>query len=113
MVGAMRDLILFKQPVNTIVIGGGYETTWEPLIQVACKAEPIRSKRTLQDSQVQLNDAMKFTIRPFTPGFSKSNLIEYLGHDYTINSVENVDQRNRFIEIIAVTNGESPVPIVT
>jgi hypothetical protein len=27
--------------------------------------------------------------------------------------VENVDQRNRFIEIIAVTNGESPVPIVT
>lgn len=112
MIGSMRERITLKQPVNTMVEGGGHITTWVLFENEWAKVEPVKSLYGLQDSQYKLQDALRFTIRSIF-SFSPTWLIQYRGRDYTISSIKNINQRDRFQEVIAITNNDSPTPITT
>lgn len=106
MIGQMRDRIIFKSPVNTPVPGAGTETTYVKAFEDWTKIKPLRSTRFLQDNQIELQDGFRFDIRyRLTPQPNKSMLIEYEGKDYTINSIIEKNERQRYWEITAVTNG--------
>lgn len=105
-IGSMRDRVIFKEPVNTSVPGAGWQTTYQTSFEDWTKIEPLTSNRTLQDSQIQLQDGFRFNIRyRDTPQPNKSMLVEYEGRDYTINSIVEVNERKRYWQIVAVTDG--------
>lgn len=106
-IGSMRDRVTFKEPVNTPVPGAGHETTYITSFTDWTKIEPLTSSRNLQDSQIELQDGFRFNIRyRIAPQPNKSMLVEYDGKDYTINSIVEVNNRKRYWQIVAVTNGK-------
>lgn len=114
MIGQMRDRVLIKSQVDTPVPGAGATTTYVPFLECWTRIEPLNSNRVFQDSQINLNDGFKFSIR-FSTSFiiDKTMLVEYLGKDYTINGIQDVKARNRFLIITAITNGAPIQPIIT
>jgi SPP1 family predicted phage head-tail adaptor len=102
MIGQMRDRVLIKSQLDV------------PFLTCWTKIEPISSSRTLQDSQINLNDGFRFTIR-FSTSYTidKTMLVEYLGKDYTINGIQDVKNRDRFLIITAITNDQPIQPIIT
>lgn len=113
-IGSMRDRVIFKEPVNTPVPGGGSVSEWVVAFEDWTKIEPLRSSRRLEDSQIQLQDGFRFNIRYRTMDHpTKSMLVEYEGKDYTINSIVEVNERKRYWEIVAITNNEPAVPVGT
>lgn len=113
MIGSMRSRITFRQPTTVLVPGGGHIASFEVVYSVFAKAEPLKSPRELENSQIQMDRTIKFTTRQLRPSPTKSWLIYYLGSDYTINDIRVIDERNRFMEIIATSNGLPPEPFPT
>lgn len=114
MIGQMRDRVLIKSQVDSSVPGAGAETTYVIYLTCWTKIEPLTSSRIFQDSQLNLNDGFIFSIR-FSTAYTitKTMLVEYQGKDYTINSIKDVHNRNRFLVITAITNDQSIQPIIT
>lgn len=114
MIGSMRQRIKIKVPMSSQNADGGGSTFYELGGEYWCKVENINSSRALEDSQVQLNDSKRFTFRYMEPPvIDKSILIEYLGRDYTVNSVKIYQDRFRYYEVVGQTNGLPLEPIVT
>lgn len=106
-IGSMRDRVVFKAPVDTPVSGAGFSSEYVFSFEEWTKVEPLTSRRTLQDNQIELVDGMRFNVRwRATPQPNKSMLVEYEGKIYTINSIVELDQRKRYWQIIAMTTGE-------
>lgn len=106
-IGSMRDRVVFKAPVDTPVSGAGFVSEYVFSFEEWTKVEPLTSRRTLQDNQIELVDGMRFNVRwRATPQPNKSMLVEYEGKIYTINSIVELDQRKRYWQIVALTTGE-------
>lgn len=115
MIGAMRDRIILKRPVDTDTEGAGGDTAWEYVFTEWSKVVILSSNNRIINSQFQLQDGFNFYIRyrP-VPQITKGMLIEYNGADYSIISIQQImDNRRRFWQITANTNGDSPQPIIT
>jgi len=115
MIGAMRDRILIKGPVDIPAAGAGADTIWILVLEDWCQAVPISSDKRLINSQQQLQDGYTFTVRyRSAPQPNKSMLIEYNGADYSIEGIEQImNNRQRFWRITATTNGDSVQAITT
>lgn len=114
MIGQMRDRVLIKAQFDTPVPGAGANTVYVPYLACWTKIQPISSNRVFQDSQLNLNNGFSFSIR-FSTAFTidKTMLVEYLGKDYTINGIKEINNRKRFLVITAVTNDQPVQPIIT
>lgn len=102
MIGQMRHKITFKAPTSVPVGGGGTATTYAEVLTDRCEAKQLTSSRDLVEQQTTLTTTYTFKLRwrtGFTP--SKSMLITYEGQDYSINSIEYVNERSRFWRITA------------
>lgn len=103
----MRDRVVFKEPVDFPVAGGGFVSEYVFSFEEWTKVEPLTSRRTLQDNQIELVDGMRFNVRwRDDPQPTKSMLVEYEGKIFTINSIVETDQRKRYWQIIAMTTGD-------
>lgn len=106
-IGSMRDRVVFKEPVDSPVSGGGFVSEYVFSFEDWTKVEPLSSRRTLQDNQIEMVDGMRFDIRwRSSPQPNKSMRVEYEGKIFTINSIVEMNQRKRYWHIIAVTTGE-------
>lgn len=106
-IGSMRDKVVFKAPVDTPLPGAGTQTEYVFSFEEWTKVEPLTSRRTLQDNQIELVDGMRFNVRyRSSPQPTKSMQVEYEGKKFTINSIVEIDQRKRYWQIIALTTGE-------
>lgn len=106
-IGSMRDRVVFKAPVDFPLDGGGFVTEFVFSFEEWTKVEPLSSRRTLQDNQIELVDGMRFNVRyRSSPQPTKSMLVEYEGKKFTINSIVEVDQRKRYWQIVALTTGD-------
>jgi SPP1 family predicted phage head-tail adaptor len=102
MIGQMRDKITFKTPVNTPVGGGGTSTTYNDVLTDWCQAKQYDSTREQVEQQTALKTVYRFTLRcraGFVP--DKSMLVVYEGKDYTINGVDEINERGRYWRITA------------
>ena len=107
-IGSMRDRVTFKVPVHSSVPGGGYTTVYEPVFSDWTKVSQTTISRQLTDNQIVLQSAITFRVRyRETDQPDKSMLIEFEGADYAINSPVEVDNRKRYWQIVAVTNGDA------
>lgn len=114
MIGAMRDIVVFKEPIDVPVPGGGAVSTYVESFRDWTKIEPLTSDRGLTDNQVQLQDGFRFNIRfRNSPQPNKKMLVEYEGRDYTINSIIERNERKRFWQITAVSNNDPAIPYTT
>lgn len=114
MIGQMRDRILIKGPVDTAVPGAGAETVYVSVLNDWTKVQTVRNSRVLEDNQINIDDALQFSIRwRESININKTMLIEFEGKDYTINSIKqyNNDKRKRFWLITAISS-EQPVQII-
>lgn len=102
MIGQMRHKITFKAPVSVPLGGGGTSTTYEEVFTDRCEAKQLSSSRDLVEQQTTLTTMYQFKLR-WRTGFvpSKSMQIAYDGQDYSINSIEDVNERGRFWRITA------------
>lgn len=115
MIGQMRDRVTIKRPVDTDVPGAGAESVYVLVFNDWCKVKTVRNSRVFQDSQINANDYMLFTVRwRSSVVIDKTMLIEYNGNDYTIQSPVREyadDKRNRFWLLTAISN-QQPVQII-
>ncbi|WP_343692767.1 phage head closure protein [Chitinophaga sp.] len=103
MIGQMRQKITIQSPVSTAVGGGGVETTYTEVLTDWVEARPLSSSRELSEYQTVIKNGYRFTIRyrnGFTP--DKSMLIVYKGKNYTVNSIEQVEERQKYWRIVGV-----------
>lgn len=104
MIGKMRDRIVIQQSQRIDVPGGGGVSSWVSVLSVWAEAIPLTSNLTLQDNQSSLRDGYRFNIRYTQPAPSEGMRVAYKGHLYLINSVIEVNARERFWQITATTN---------
>lgn len=111
MIGRMRDRIVVKTPVDIPDEGGGAISTYQVLFKDWTEVVPFSSRRQESDGQINMVDGFKFTIRDREAiRINKTLLVEWDGLDYTINGINSIKNRHRWVEITAITTGQ-PVQI--
>lgn len=111
MIGKMRDKILIKAPIDIPQSGAGAISSYQTIINDWTQIMPYSSRRVEENGQINLNDGFSFHIRDRkSVVIDKTMLVEYNGKDYTINSIDPVKNRHRWLIIRAITNGQ-PVEI--
>jgi SPP1 family predicted phage head-tail adaptor len=102
MIGDRRHKATFKSPVSISVGGGGSSTTYTPVLTDWVEVKQWNSTRDQVEQQTTLKTVYRFKVRVragFVP--DKSMLVEYEGKDYTINGIEDINERGRYWLITA------------
>lgn len=97
--GDLRERIgIWKRGVT--VKSGVTTESWELLVTVWAKAEPISGREYFQAAAVNRESSVRFTIR-YRRGVTPEMMIRWRGADYSIESVINPGGRNTALEILA------------
>ena len=77
----------------------------EPFKTVWAAVEPLKGREYLEAQKIQPEIAYRIIIR-YTKGITPDMTIDLRGRKFNIQSILNVDERNRFLEIYAVEKVE-------
>ena len=101
-VGNMDRVVTLLQPtVASNGRGGSLPPTYTET-DVFAMVKPFRDTRGLQESGITYNQAVRIIIR-YYPSVTPDWKVSIDGLDYTIHTVEDIDLKNQFNEIIAYT----------
>lgn len=78
---------------------GGYTTTFALQSTVWGDLRPDNQSRAVDDSELQFNQRNRLYIR-FDVNIDDSYEVDVEGSRYTIHSIKNVEDQNRFLELI-------------
>lgn len=110
MIGAMRDRVVIKQPIDVPVEGGGAESIYTQILSDWAEVKTVNNTRNFTDNQINLDESLLFILRWRTSiQPDKTMLIEYNGNDYTINSIKEYhnNKRKRFWQIVGITTEQA------
>lgn len=86
-------------PTRTSDGQGGYTTTFTLQDTVWGDLRPDNQSRAVDDSELQFNQRNRLYIR-FEVNIDDSYEVDVEGSRYTIHSIKNVEDQNRFLELI-------------
>jgi SPP1 family predicted phage head-tail adaptor len=78
---------------------GGYTTTFALQSTVWGDLRPDNQSRAIDESELQFNERSRLYIR-FDVNINDSYEVDVEGDRYTIHSIKNVEDQNRFLELI-------------
>lgn len=78
---------------------GGYTTTFVLQTTVWGDLRPDNQNRAVDDSELQFDQRNRLYVR-FGVTINDSDEVEVEGNRYTIHSIKNVENQNRFLELI-------------
>jgi SPP1 family predicted phage head-tail adaptor len=86
-------------PTRTSDGQGGYTTTFALQSTVWGDLRPDNQSRAVDDSELQFNQRNRLYIR-FEVNINDSYEVDVEGDRFTIHSIKNVEDQNRFLELI-------------
>jgi SPP1 family predicted phage head-tail adaptor len=86
-------------PTRTSDGQGGYTTTFALQSTVWGDLRPDNQTRAIDESELQFNERSRLYIR-FDVNINDSYEVDVEGDRYTIHSIKNVEDQNRFLELI-------------
>ncbi len=99
-VGKMRQRIEFKRLVLVSDEIGGSTSTYETYHVTWSEIKPASSSQVWQAQQLSLRVSHSIKCRFFT-GIKISDRIEYNGRSFEVQEIINVEERDRFYQIVA------------
>ncbi len=100
-----KHRITFLKPMPDVNEAGDDILVDKPWKTVWAKAGPLKGREYLEARKVQPELTYLFEIR-YIEGVTPDMKIEFKGRTFNIQSILNVDERNRFLEIYAVEKVE-------
>ena len=100
--GALRHRIAIEADSVTSDGGGGLDKPWATPTTVAkvwAAIQPLRGAERLKAQQLEESITHKITIR-YRTGISPSQRVNFKGRIFNIRSVINVEERNRWLELL-------------
>ena len=98
--GRLRKRIFIQNTTSTRDAYGADVTTWEDFAQNrSAQVEPLRGMEWFQGKSIQNKVDTRFTIR-YISGLKGNMRILYNQEAYDIESIINVDERNRELQIL-------------
>jgi SPP1 family predicted phage head-tail adaptor len=101
--GDLKDRLTLLIPTVVSNGRGGSTITYSDYATVWCKAQPYRNSRTLQEAQLIFNDSFNFIIRYSEVPITAAWMIRFNGADYTIHTIDDVENRYQYYSILAYT----------
>lgn len=101
-VGNMDRVVTLLQPTVTPNNRGGSPKPTYTETDVYAMVKPFRDSRGLQESGITYTQAVRVILR-YYPTLTPDWKVSIDGKDYTIHTVEDVDNKNQFSELIAYT----------
>ena len=101
-IGKLRHVIALQEVTNTVDAGGGQGRTWATTAIVWAEVKPASGREQLHAMQLQDSVTHRITIRYCSDVKPTSKWrILFDGRHFNIRSVLNVDERNKFLVIMA------------
>lgn len=101
-VGELDRVVTLLEPTIVSNGRGGYNPPTYTETDVYAMVKPFRDTRGLQESGLTFNEAVRVIIR-FGTSVTPNWKISIDGDDYTIHTVEDIDKKKQFTEIICYT----------
>ena len=100
--GKLRERITIQQPEKVRDSGGGYNVTWADVKTVFAYIEPVSFGTKIRAEQLEHNVSHKIIVRHQVAEFVRSDYrIIFQGRIFQIKGFRNIEERGRFIEIMA------------
>ncbi len=100
--GDMKEKITVLNLTDTPGTGGGINRSYSDDGTFRAKVEPMTESRTLEQAQLKYNQAIKVWVRDIvSPVIANVTKLRFNNENYTIHSIKNIDQQNRYLEILA------------
>ena len=105
-IGSMRHRIAIEKKVPGVTENGFSEDTYESVATVWAEVKPVQSREYEKADTTQNEVRVRFRIR-YLPVLEPSMEVIFSGERYEIISTQNLDFKNRYLEIIGrkVTGG--------
>lgn len=98
-IGSMRHRITIEKKVYGVTENGFSEDAYEPVATVWAEVIPVQSREYEKADTTQNEVRVRFRIR-YLPGLEPSMEIIFSGARYEVISTQNLDFKNRYLEII-------------
>lgn len=99
--GDLRKRVTIEQPAESQNGVGEMTQTWSTFAVLWASIEPLVGSEKLQAAQINANADAKITVRYYA-GITPKMRIRFLARMFQIVSVQNVDERNRVIDLVCV-----------
>ena len=96
--GELRQRITFQQPVKADDGYGGHVVSWANLVAVWAKVEPISGREFFYAHQISVEVTHRVKVR-YLITINESMRIMYGGRILEIESIIDMDERHKFLEI--------------
>ena len=103
-VGSMTKSIVIQSVANTTDAGGGRSVVWSTYKTVYANVQQLSGTTKYAQGVVDEKGAYVFTVR-YTAGITTLNRINYNSQLFSITSVINPDERNKYLVIKADEGG--------
>ena len=101
--GDLKDRLTLKSPTYTPDGQGGNTITYSDYGVVWCMAKPATNTRSLQESQLIFDEAMKFTIRVSEVAITADWQLIFNGRTFTIHTIDDIEGRYQYYVIVAIS----------
>lgn len=103
--GQLRNVVMLQQRSTSLDSHGQQVTTWSNLFPGRANIEPLSSRELLASQAVQNELSHRITMRYrsefATPIAAAGWRIVYKGRYFNLSGVQNLDERNRTVELMA------------
>ena len=99
--GRLRHRITIQEPASTVGGLGEKLKSWADVATVWAAIEPLRGREFFESHQRESEATTVITIR-YRSGLTHSMRINFGSKYYKIDDILNPDERNRYLEIIAI-----------
>lgn len=103
--GRFRHRITFMHLIESMNEVGDDILIEEPFKTVWASMEPLKGREYIEAQKIQPEITYRIIIR-YVEGITPDMTIEFKGRKFNIQSILNVDERNKFLEIYAVEKVE-------
>lgn len=100
--GKMKEKLTLLSLTDTPVTGGGINRSYSDGGTFRAFVEPLNESRVLEQSALKWNKAIKILTRDIAqPLPINTSKIRFNNENYTIHSIKNLNNQNRYLEILA------------
>ena len=98
--GLLRNKIDIERETTAVDNTGGYSSGWSVVLSVYAAIQPVNGFEKLHSMQLKTNVSHKMYLR-YTNNITTKDRIIYDNREFQIRAVINVEERSKWLEIIA------------
>lgn len=110
-IGSLRSSVRFERRVDSADGIGGFTSSWSPVATVAAKLTPLKGGEEVRAARLSGQEPVEITVRSETLTRSITSADRAVdvrsGQTFNIKWTGNLDERDRFITVIAQAGGHA------